>query len=488
MLIQPSLEQSASICERLDRFFSPTTPHNGAVEEKNAVRASIHVVGDVDAIRETTEMEQSSRTEDPRRWPPLSYWVKVAVAVALTLYVLQLLRSVLNVVILVVIAAVLAIGVDPAVRRLERRMSRGTAVALLFAAITAFVFIFASLVVPPLVRQFGGLASDAPRYAQQLAERDDVIGRYFREHDLTQTVENFIADLPTRISQSFSTILGFAGRVTGTVFNVVTVAILMIYFMLSLPRMRRTSAMLFAPERRARAENLIDESVMRIGGYVSGNLVTSLICGVVAMIALVALGVPFAIPLGLWAGIADLIPAVGAYLGAIPAVIVAFFESPVTGVLTLVYFVVYQQVENYYIVPKVMQGAVNLSPAAVIVSTLIGGSLFGFAGALLALPVAATIKVILYEMWLHERLESGDVLVREHIEAEKRAASEGEAEATARAETHRRRLARLKHAFRPTRSVPEREASHRDEQGPAPQDATAGKETFRVTDRPGTRR
>jgi predicted PurR-regulated permease PerM len=254
--------------------------------------------------------------------------------------------------------------------------------------------------------------------------------------------------------------------VTGTLFNLVTVAILMIYFMLSLPRMRRTSAMLFAPERRAQAEIVIDESIGRIGGYVSGNLLTSLICGVLAMIALVVLGVPFAIPLGVWAGIADLIPAVGAYLGAIPAVIVAFFSSPITGVLALVYFVVYQQFENYYIVPKVMQGAVNLSPAAVIVSTLIGGSLFGFAGALLALPVAATIKVILSEMWLRERLSSGEV-VPEHIAAEKPAAAE--TEAAARRETHRRGLARLTAAFRLGQSVAERRDSRADKHVPSPQ-------------------
>jgi predicted PurR-regulated permease PerM len=369
------------------------------------------------------------------------YWAKVAVVVAVTLYVLQLLHSVLNIVILVVIAAVLAIGLDPAVRRLAERMRRGYAVTLIFVGFALLILLFAWLVLPPLIRQVSGLADDVPGYAQHLAERDDAVGRYFREQDVAQNVKDFIADLPTKVSQSFSTILGIAGKVTGTLFNAVTVTILMIYFMLSLPTMRRTSAMLFSAERRERAENVIDQSIARIGGYVSGNLITSLICGVVAAIALVALGVPFAIPLGLWAGIADLIPAVGAYLGAIPAVIVGYFQSPLTGALVLAYFIVYQQFENYYIVPKVMQGAVNLSPATVIISTLIGGSLFGFAGALLALPVAATIKVILYDLWLHERLGEGDALVQEHIEAETAAA--------ARAESQRRRLARLKHAIRP---------------------------------------
>jgi predicted PurR-regulated permease PerM len=426
---------------------------------------------------DSPEMEPLPRTDARHHWPPLSYWVKVVVVVAVTLYVLQLLRSVLNVLILVAIAAVLAIGLDPAVRRLERRMRRGNAVTLIFVGFALFILLFAWLVLPSLVRQVAGLADDVPRYAQQLGERDDVIGRYFREHDLAQSVRNFIADLPARISQSFSTILGIAGKVTGTLFNVVTVTILMIYFMLALPRMRRTSAMLFSPDRRARGERIIDESIGRIGGYVAGNLITSLICGVLAMIALVALGVPFAIPLGVWAGIADLIPTFGAYLGAIPAVLVGFFQSPLTGILVLVYFLVYQQFENYYIVPKVMKGAVDLSPAAVIVSTLIGGSLFGFAGALLALPVAATIKVIVYEAWLYERLMEGDVLVREHIQEEERAAAKAEAASTARAERQRRRLARMKDAFRLGTNEGARQGTPGEEPQPGPQGPAGGGET-----------
>ena len=135
---------------------------------------------------------------------------------------------------------------------------------------------------------------------------------------------------------------------------------------------------------------------------------------------------PFAVPLAMWAGLADLIPAVGSYLGAIPAIVVAFFVSPVRGLITLGYFIGYQQFENYVLVPKVMQNAVNLSPAAVIVSTLIGGSLFGFAGALLALPVAATVKVVIVETWLRERGRRGDQLAKAHVEAEVRADAGGE--------------------------------------------------------------
>jgi predicted PurR-regulated permease PerM len=321
-------------------------------------------------------------------------------------------------------------------------------VALIFLAFAAFIFLFGLLVVPPLAHQVTGLANDVPGYAQDLSSRNDWIGSYFREHDVTTTVQNFIETLPERIRGSFHTILGVAGRVGSLLFNIVTVAILTIYFMLSLPSMRSTIALVFPTSRRDRAARVIDRSLEKIGGYVYGNVITSLICGVMALVALLIMGVPFAVPLAMWAGLADLIPAVGSYLGAIPAILVAFFVSPVRGLITLAYFVGYQQFENYVLVPRVMKNAVNLSPAAVIISTLIGGSLFGFAGALLALPVAATVKVVIFETWLRDRGSRGDELAKAHVDAEVRADAEAKADARERAAQRRRLMERIRSATR----------------------------------------
>ena len=121
------------------------------------------------------------------------------------------------------------------------------------------------------------------------------------------------------------------------------------------------------------------------------------------MVALLALRIDYAIPLGLWAGVADLIPQVGAYIGALPAVLVALTEGPAYGVATILFFIAYQQFENYLLAPRVYKSSIALSPAAVIISTLAGGILAGFAGALLALPIAATIKVIAVDVVLASR-------------------------------------------------------------------------------------
>ena len=149
---------------------------------------------------------------------------------------------------------------------------------------------------------------------------------------------------------------------------------------------------------------MFEESVQRIGGYVSGNIGVSIIAGTGAFIALTIIGVPFAAALAMWVAIADLIPTVGATLGALAAVAVAAFSGWGQAVATIIYFVLYQQFENYVIVPRVMKKAVDLSPAMVIVSVLIGGSLAGFAGALLALPVAAAVKVVIKDVWLAGRV------------------------------------------------------------------------------------
>jgi predicted PurR-regulated permease PerM len=300
----------------------------------------------------------------------------------------------------------------------------------------------------------GELADGIPTYVARLSRRDDVIGEYFREQDIADRLQAFIADLPARISESFGTILGVAGRVGSAIFSVVTVGILTVYFMLSLPRMRRTAALVFDPSARERALIVMDQAVTRIGGYVAGILTTATIAGLSALfffaiLNLVGLRMPFAFPLAIWAALMGLIPAVGAYIGAAPAVIVAFFSSGLTGVLVLAYFIVYQQIENYAIQPRVMKNAVNLSPAAVIVSTLLFGSLGGFAGALLALPAAATIKVVIVEVFLRGRVAEGDVGARETLDEHERAEAAAEAEARRRAASRRRFLQRLRDRLGP---------------------------------------
>jgi predicted PurR-regulated permease PerM len=212
-----------------------------------------------------------------------------------------------------------------------------------------------------------------------------------------------IAQIPAFALKKIPGITAGAGSI---IFNVLTVAVLTIYFLLGLPRGQAAAKTLLAGRHADRNIRILEESLARIGGYVSGNLLISIIAGTLAFAVLEILRVPFAAALGFWVAIADLIPNVGAMLGAVLCVIVALFSSVADGVAVAVYFVVYQRVENYFILPRIMTRAIDLSAPTVIITLLIGASLAGLEGALIALPIAAAVKVVIREVWLVGRKPS----------------------------------------------------------------------------------
>jgi predicted PurR-regulated permease PerM len=356
---------------------------------------------------------------DVPRLPPMSYYARATVTVVAVLVVLAAAWAVRATLLLVVVAAVLAVGLDPPVRRLQRlHISRGWAVVLIFLATVAFLAVFGFLVIPPLIREVRQLASDIPGYIDKLKTSQGWVGDLERKYHLSTKLKEITDRLPSLASQSLGRVLGITASVASVIFNLLTIGILTIYFLMSLPQSQRTIEATFRGEHRNRNILMFEEAVQKIGGYVSGNIATSIIAGVTSYIFLRAFSVPFAAALGMWVGIADLIPTVGATLGALAAVAVAFLGKSVgVGVATVIYFIVYQQVENYFIVPRVMKKAVDLSPAAVIVSVLVGGGLGGFAGALLALPLAAAAKVVIRDVWLRPRLDVPAEAVEEELES-----------------------------------------------------------------------
>jgi predicted PurR-regulated permease PerM len=313
-------------------------------------------------------------------------------------YAAYLVRSIL---VLVLVAGFLAVGLDPAVRAIERfGLSRGVAVAALFVVVVLFLGGFLFAVIPPLVEQVTHFAAHLPNYVQDLAHHNPRVERFILQNDIPDKLRAATKSAPTLIGGSLATLIGVAGSVIGSVFKVLTVLVLTIYFLMSLHRIRRGTLRLIPLSRRERATALVDPMLEKVGGYVAGNLAISLIAGAMAFIFLALAHVPFPVALALWVAIADLIPLVGATLGAIPAVIVAFVGSIPLGIATIVYFIVYQQTENYLIAPRVMTRAVDLSPAAVLLAALIGASLLGFVGALMAIPAAASLKLIMQEIVL----------------------------------------------------------------------------------------
>jgi predicted PurR-regulated permease PerM len=333
------------------------------------------------------------------RWPPVSYWMKVAVGLLVVYVVARSVAAVSNVILLIVASLVLALGMQPAISWLERRGTRrGWAVAFIFLAVVVVIGGFLALVIPTVIKQLAGLVDAAPGYLTRAQRGNGVLAQLDDQFNLMSKLKDLSGQLPTTafaIAKSFTTL----------VFNTVTVIILTAYFAIAMPQIRRGVAQLLRRDHREGFIVIMEEATTRIGGYVMGNIVVSLIAGGIAVVGLFLIGVPYAVVLGVWVAIADLIPVVGAYLGAVPALVVAAFIGLPQLVGTLVLFVVYQQLENYWLAPRVMKRAVDMSPAAVIVALLVGGSLAGFVGALLSLPVAAIVKIIARELYVSDRIE-----------------------------------------------------------------------------------
>lgn len=300
---------------------------------------------------------------------------------------------------LVVISLFLAVGLDPAVRRLTRRgWDRRRAVAVVATAVGVGMLAFVAVGLPPLVRQANTLRVRAPAYIEQLSETSPTVRQIDQRYGLAGRLREMAADAELLDEGSTDELVNIARGAATAAAATLTVLVLTLYFLAGLPRARLAAERLVPRSRRARAGLLIEGVVERIGGYVLGKLVTALIAGAAAFIVLLLMGVPQAVALAIFVAVTDVIPIVGALLGAALAIAVALTVSPTTAIVVAVFFVVYQQFENLWLMPRVMSQTVDVSPAVTLVAALIGGVLFGAIGALLAVPVAASIKLIIEQV------------------------------------------------------------------------------------------
>src|SRR5215217_6326045 len=320
----------------------------------------------------------------------------VSLGAASTLIGLYAVYTVRAILIRILIALFIAVSLDPAVRLLARRgMRRGVAVTLIFLLASALAAGFLISVIPPLVDQFRNLADDLPGYLGRLQSRSSHFRELNDRFNVSDQLQGLVGTLPGRLGTG---VLGFTSRVFGAVFNTLTVLVFTIYFMADMPRIRSGAVRLFPVDRRPRARQVVDLVVDKVGGYMIGNIIISIIAGLASLIAFSLLGVPFPVPLAFVVAICDLIPMIGATLGAIIGVTVALFSTNLLHTLLVAaFFVAYQQLENYLIAPRVLKTTVELGAAAVLIAGLIGATVLGLVGALMAIPVAAAFNVLLSE-------------------------------------------------------------------------------------------
>jgi predicted PurR-regulated permease PerM len=289
---------------------------------------------------------------------------------------------------ILLIAFFLTLALNPLVEGLASRgVRRPSAVAIVFAGLVLIFTLIGLLVVPPVVQQGADLATNAP--IQDADRNYHVIERLKAELNKRLTDGTFM-------SQIMGGVLGAGRAVASGVFQTLTVLILTLYFLASFPKVKQAAYGMVPASRRTRVISLSEEIMRRTGSYAIGQAIVAAVNAAMSWLMMLIVGIPYAAVLAVAVGILGLVPMVGATLGAAVVSIVAFFDEPRKALIAIVYYLVYQQVENYLVAPRVMQRTISVPGAVTVVAALAGGTLLGLLGALLAIPVAAGL-LLLYE-------------------------------------------------------------------------------------------
>ncbi|MCW2543030.1 MAG: hypothetical protein JWM40_582 [Frankiales bacterium] len=335
--------------------------------------------------------------------PPTSRWSPYRVGFfgglgVLTAYAaMHALVIVRPVLVLLLISFFLAAGLNPAVEFFIRKgVSRGRAVGIVLAIVLLGFVGFLFAVVPPIADQTTSLIDNAPHYLDDLNKNARVRDLDQRFHIVTKAKDFFRS--PDLATNAVGGVLGVGKVVFGAVFSAITVLTLTLYFMSSFHKMKEAAHRAIPRSRRARVGILTDDIIDRIGGYVAGALTIAAVAGLTSFILLFSLGVPYPVTLALIVMLTDLIPVIGATIGAVIVTGIALTDSVHVGIVVGIFYLIYQQVENYLLYPRIMKRSVDVSPAVTIIAVLVGAALMGIVGALLAIPIAAAIQLIMIEV------------------------------------------------------------------------------------------
>jgi predicted PurR-regulated permease PerM len=310
---------------------------------------------------------------------------------------------------LVVIAAFFATILNPMVDALTRlRMRRGLATSIVFllgvAAFAGLIYTF----VRPIYDAGQSFARDIPGFVDRAQHGEGRVGELIKRFNIDEKVKENAPKLQNALSNAGGPAVHAAQRVASGLLALLTILVLSFLMLLEAPIIISSFLSLLRPRHAVQVRRIGQDVARAVTGYMAGNLVISLIAGLVTWVFLTIVGVPFAGVLGLWVGFADLLPLVGATIGAIPTILIAFLYSTGAGIAVVIMYIVYQQIENHILQPVVMSRTVNLNPLGVLLSVLVGVELAGFVGALLAIPAAGAIQVVVRDLWddRQQRLKS----------------------------------------------------------------------------------
>jgi predicted PurR-regulated permease PerM len=348
---------------------------------------------------------------DDRSRPPVPVrtilaTIGLVITAAVALYLVVETRRVLT---WMVIAAFFAVALHPLAAWVQRRVLGGRRPALAtFLVFLVVLLALAGLVtalVVPLVDQGTKFAGQFPDLIDDARAGQGPVGRFLERSNVLQWVQDNQDRIDAFVNGLTAPAAGVLRSVATGIAGAVTVFVLAYLMVLEGPKAVDVAIGVFAPATGDRIRRVAADCARSVTGYISGNLLISLICGVLTYVVLLILGVPFAALIALFVGIADLVPLVGATLGGAVAVIAGFLHSGTAGIVVLVFVVLYQQLENHVLQPLIFSRTVKLNPLSVIIAILLGVELLGVLGALLAIPVAGMVQVVLRDVWDHRRGE-----------------------------------------------------------------------------------
>jgi predicted PurR-regulated permease PerM len=318
----------------------------------------------------------------------------VAVWIALMVVSLQ------GVLVLIVVALFLAVGLNPAVEFLMRRgLRRPWAVLCVILGVLVVFAGFLVLLVPIISHQVSTISDNLPGWFDKL-QTNAAVRRFDDKYDVTSKVEDYVKQ-GTWANKLFGGVVGVGLAILGVLLNAFVVVVLTLYFLASLPSMKKAAYSLAPASRRERVSLLGDRILRNVGGYVSGAFVVALCAGLTTLVFLLIVGLgSYAVALAMVVAVLDVIPMIGATIGAVIVCAIAFATDIRTGVIAVIFYIVYQQVENYLIYPRVMSRSVEIPGALTVIAALVGGTLLGVVGALLAIPTAASILLLVREVFL----------------------------------------------------------------------------------------
>ena len=371
-------------------------PDSGGSEEADSGTHPVKEAAKAAAAQaeETGGLGRLGRPMDRRS--PFFIGMAGAAGVVVTIGLVELVIKARSVLVLIGLALFIAAGLDPVVTWLTRhRMPRWAAVIAVLAGMLGVIAGFLAAAIPPLATQTANLITQLPHYAHALQDHNSTLGRLNVKYHIEQHLSHLLA---TRGSSLVGGVLGAGALVLGALASTLAVIVLVVYFLAGMPRIKLFVYRLAPHSRRARAILIGDEIFTKVGGFVLGNVFTSVIAGIGTYVWMLAFGIPYPILLGLLVAIFDLIPVIGSTVGGAVVSLVALTVSLPVAVATLAFYIGYRLAEDYLLVPRVMGSTVKVPAVVSVVAVLVGGALMGIIGALVAIPAAAALRLLLQEV------------------------------------------------------------------------------------------